>query len=103
MKKGTKKWFIEEIKKALEEHKVYSEKLDQLVDEGKINSGWILVYGNTNIYPYKWLFGFGGQKCKLYGWVYEETKVQAYKIQLSETHYEIEKIKEFLEKHTSIK
>lgn len=96
MRKGTKRWYIEEIKKALDEHKVYSDKLMELVEEGKVNSGCLLIYSNTSIFPSKWLFGFDGHKCKLYGWVYEETKVTEFAVQLRWAQKEIENIKNFL-------
>jgi hypothetical protein len=96
-RKGTKRWYIEEIKKVLEEYEPYNKQLWKLVDEGQVNGGCLLVYGTTRLYTYRWLYGMDNDmKCRLYGWVYEETKVHEFAVQLRWVKDDLEKIKSFL-------
>lgn len=97
MARLTKKMVIDEMKKVFDEHQEISDKLFELVKEGKVNSGVLLVHSLSHSYSYDWLYGFSkDQKCKLYGKQKHETKVSSYQIQLDWAKEELQKAKEFL-------
>lgn len=95
-RKGTKKWYIEEMNTLMAEHKLLSDKVFELVEKKEVTYGTYLVHGHYNIYPVKWLVGLDGHKCKYYGTPFEETKVHEFKTMYQWTIKAINDIEAFL-------
>lgn len=99
-RKGSKNWYIDEIIKLLNEHKKYSDILYSNIDDVNIMGGSYYVYGTSNIYPYKWLYGTGMneslKESRLYGKGKTNTKLKHYVRMFYNIKEEIDNIKKFL-------
>lgn len=98
MARQTKGKIIDEFIAVIKEHERVDEELFRLVDEGKVNSGCLLVHLVHNTSPYRWLFGDPrmGRPCRLYGSAKDKTRLSLYRLYLDDMKRELERAKDFI-------
>lgn len=94
----TKDDYIHQILEVIEEYKIYSEQLYNLMKEDKVTYGSYIVHSLTYNHTYNWLYGMkeGFGKCKLYGNAKKKTKKIMFKIQLESIKKALEELKQEL-------
>ncbi|GAA0373077.1 hypothetical protein [Paenibacillus motobuensis] len=99
MKRLTKRQVIDEFIQVIKDYDSIDEELFRLVDEGKINSGCLLVRLSHNTMPYRWLYGDHlrkGWPCRLYGTARDKTRLSLYQIYLNDMKKELERARDFI-------
>jgi len=101
MVRQTKRDIIEEFKAVIDEHQLLTDKLVQLVDEDKVNSGNLMVLATCNTMPCEWLYGETSRKgcpCKLYGWGFAHTSKGLFVVYLENMKKEVVRLTDFIER-----